>query len=285
MASAPKTEFGAWFASQQASGGTQIAGAIGAPAGTAATSVPGAPSSSILSSVASAFSGAAAGAFGSSTTSSTSSDGAASSADVEAARAGSSSASSSMQSIAAPLGALGAAVAGLLPGAASALPLASPVSPTAPPPNEWACGLSYAQRFQAFLLLGCGSVSLYFAAFFIFLPLVLLAPSKFATSFTFASILWLTAFALLRGPRTTVVSLLQRDKLPFTAAYVGSLVLSLWSTLVVQSYFLILLAVVVQASAAIWYTSSYIPGGTAAAGALGRMCLGTARSLVGSLFR
>ena len=38
---------------------------------------------------------------------------------------------------------------------------------------EWVCGMSSAQRFQAFGLLLVGSLALYFAAIFLFLPMVI----------------------------------------------------------------------------------------------------------------
>lgn len=177
---------------------------------------------------------------------------------------------------------IGAAIGGYIPVLSSTN---SSSSPPVPPPSEWTCGLSYAQRFQAFLLLGCGSITLYFASFFIFLPLILITPSKFATSFTFGSLFWLGAFAILRGPRSTLLSLLQKDKLPFTIAYFASIVLSLYSTMIVQSYFLVLLAVIIQLIAALWYSSSYIPGGTVAFNALGRTVWSTSRTLVGGLIR
>lgn len=156
-------------------------------------------------------------------------------------------------------------------------------SPTAT--AEWTCGLSYAQRFQAFLLLGLGSLILYGAAVFVFLPMVILAPSKFASSFTFGSILWMAAFAMLRGPKTMALSLANKEKLPFTTSYIGSLLLTLYATMISQSYFLILLAVIIQMTAMVWYSASHIPGGTAAAGALGRLCFSSGRTLVSSLFR
>ena len=164
-------------------------------------------------------------------------------------------------------------------------PAASPAAGGAAAPAEWACGLSYAQRFQAFLLLSCSSAALYAASFLVFLPMLLFAPAKFATAFTMASLMWLTGFALLWGPRATVLGLLAPEKRLFTLAYVSSLALSLYSALVSQSYFLVLLAVVVQMCAAAWYSASYVPGGTLAVGALGRMCagglVGTLRSIVG----
>ena len=147
-----------------------------------------------------------------------------------------------------------------------------------PPPQaevEWTCGLSVTQRFQAFGLLLIGSLSLYFAAIFLFLPMVIFMPAKFATTFTFASIMWMAAFAVLRGPRATLRGLIgDPEKRIFSLAYVGSLALTLYSTMFTSSYFLPLIAIFLQVGAMLWYTSGSIPGGTAAMGALTNWCFG-----------
>jgi hypothetical protein len=269
--SAPKTEFGAWYASQQAGGGST--------GGSSSSSAPGAPGGSLLSSVSAALTGAAAAALGGAAAPSPAGGGA----DVEAAAGAGDGTGGAPGAGGGMLSGFVAAVGGYLPAGAAAAVGAAPPPP--PAPADWTCGLSYGQRVQAFAVLACGSVSLYAASFFVFLPLLLITPSKFATAFTFASLLWLAAFAVLRGPRATLAPLAARDNAPFTAAYVGSLALSLYATLVVQSYFLALAAVVVQVSAGVWYSSSYVPGGPAAAAALGRVCLGTVRGVATSVCR
>ena len=86
----------------------------------------------------------------------------------------------------------------------------------------------------------------------------------------------MAAFAILRGPRATLKGLFSdKEKRIFTAAYIGSLLLTLYSTLFTSSYLLALLAITVQVSAMLWYSSSSIPGGTAAMSALSRWCLGS----------
>ena len=100
-------------------------------------------------------------------------------------------------------------------------------------------------------------------------------PRRFATTFTFASIFWMAAFAILRGPRATLKGLVaDKEKRVFTGAYLGSLALTLYSVLFTSSYLLALFAVAVQVGAMLWYTSSSIPGGTAAMGALTKWCCG-----------
>jgi hypothetical protein len=148
----------------------------------------------------------------------------------------------------------------------------------APPPSEWACGMSLTQRIQVGVLLLLGAGFLFMMSLFVFLPMVLLMPSKFATAFSVGSLLFMAAMAMFRGPRTTIMGFLDRDRLLFTGGYLGSLVLTLYATLVSQSYLLIVLAVVAQVAALLWYASSFIPGGTSGMGFMTRMMLSSASS-------
>jgi hypothetical protein len=105
-------------------------------------------------------------------------------------------------------------------------------------------------------------------------PQLALTTPRFATTFTFASIAWMAAFAILRGPRATLLALVSdKDKRVFTLCYLGSLLLTLYTTIFTSSYLLALVAIIVQVSAMMWYTSSSIPGGTAAMARLSTWCL------------
>jgi len=145
-----------------------------------------------------------------------------------------------------------------------------------PPPPEWACGMTLAQRLQAGTILLLGAGFLFMLSLFVFLPMVLLFPAKFASAFSVASMLFMVALALIRGPRTTLLGFLERERLAFTAAYLGSLALSLWASLSGQGYFLVVFAVAVQIAALLWYASTFIPGGTTGMGFLSRMVLRSA---------
>lgn len=137
--------------------------------------------------------------------------------------------------------------------------------------SDWTCGLSMAQRFQLFLLFLIGSGILFSVSLFVFLPMVILMPSKFATTFTFASLLFMAAMAIIRGPKTMLKGLLDKERLPFTVAYLLSLLATLYATFVSQSYFIIVLAVALQVAALLWYGASLIPGGTSGMGMLTRL--------------
>jgi hypothetical protein len=60
-------------------------------------------------------------------------------------------------------------------------------------------------------------------ALFVFLPLILFSPSKFALSFTMGSLCFMGAFAAFRGPRTFIRGLIDAERRGFTAAYLLSI--------------------------------------------------------------
>lgn len=66
-----------------------------------------------------------------------------------------------------------------------------------------------------FAILAAGIVML-LLAFTLFLPVVMLAPSKFAITFTLGSLLIMSAFVSLKGWRGQLQHMLTRERLPFT---------------------------------------------------------------------
>ena len=67
-----------------------------------------------------------------------------------------------------------------------------------------------------FALLGTGLLFL-ILAFTLFLPVIMLAPSKFAVCFTIGSLLTLSAFMSLRGWGGQLAHMFSSERLPFTA--------------------------------------------------------------------
>jgi hypothetical protein len=90
-----------------------------------------------------------------------------------------------------------------------------------------------------------------------------LAPSKFALSFTLGCVLIAAGFLQLRGWKQQAEHLLNRERLPFTAAYVGSVLATLYAALVAHSYLLSLLFSAGQVVALLFFLGSYVPGGPA----------------------
>lgn len=141
---------------------------------------------------------------------------------------------------------------------------ASAVPGVAPSTPEWTCGLSVTQRFQLFLLFAAGAGVLLSISFFVFLPVVVIMPSKFASGVTFGSLMLMTAFAFLRGPRATLLGFASPERRLFAGAYLGSIALTLYATLGARSYLFTLAATGVQVAALAWYAASFVPGGPVA---------------------
>ncbi|KAF9558606.1 protein transport protein sft2 [Mortierella alpina] len=128
-----------------------------------------------------------------------------------------------------------------------------------PAPEEDWLGLSWFQRMAGFAICALGGMACFMIAFFIGLPMFPISPSKFATSFTLGSILLMASFALLKGPVAHLKALMSRERLPFTCAYVGSLLFVLWASLIQHSYFLTIIGTVVEVLALVYYFTSYSP--------------------------
>lgn len=73
------------------------------------------------------------------------------------------------------------------------------------------------QQFAYFFaFIGAGLVFM-ILAFSVFLPVIVIAPSKFALSFTIGSLLVMAGFAALRGLKQQASHMLSASRLPFTA--------------------------------------------------------------------
>ncbi|GAA5863383.1 hypothetical protein JCM8547_006965 [Rhodosporidiobolus lusitaniae] len=140
--------------------------------------------------------------------------------------------------------------------------------------------LSRWERFLAFLLCILGAAACFAVSFFIGLPLLAVKPRKFAVSFSLGSILFMVAFSVLQGPAAHLKHIFTQERLPFTAAYFGSLVLTLFFALYKHSYLATLICGVIQCGALIFYFVSYFPGGFQTLSFGSRMALRGAGSLL-----
>ena len=123
-------------------------------------------------------------------------------------------------------------------------------------------GIPSTEQIGLFLALAGGGALFLFMAFFLFLPVLILSPSKFALSFTIGCCLIFSAFAALKGWRRQAAAMLARERLPFTAGYAGSVALTLYASIFLKSYLLSLVASGLQVVALAYYLTSYYPGGT-----------------------
>ena len=103
-----------------------------------------------------------------------------------------------------------------------------------------------------------------FVAALVYLPLMLLAPSKFAMLFTLGSVASHCAVAFTyANPLEYVQSLISRkDNLLFVGLYFLSVFGTLYSALGAGSYMGTVVCSSVQFGCVIWFFCSYIPGGT-----------------------
>lgn len=122
-----------------------------------------------------------------------------------------------------------------------------------------------ATRWMYFgLLMAIGFLFLFLAS--LFLPVLVIAPQKFSLLFTFGSLFIIAGCATLKGWKPFLSHCLERHRLPFSAAYVTSLVLTLYGTLIVKSYILAVVFAGVQVACLITFLASYVPGGLRALG-------------------
>ncbi|CRH01182.1 protein transport protein SFT2, putative [Plasmodium relictum] len=117
--------------------------------------------------------------------------------------------------------------------------------------------LSY-KNFPLFCVL-FGISILFMILSFLTLPMIVIAPRQFGFFFTLSSISFVTSLAFLKGFSSLYFHLLERKRLPFTAAYILSLASTLYFTVIRPLYLLALITSVVQVLALISFIVSYIP--------------------------
>ncbi|CAG8642641.1 5919_t:CDS:2 [Racocetra persica] len=117
------------------------------------------------------------------------------------------------------------------------------------------------QRLAGFGIL-FASGALCFLIAFVSLPLLPINPRKFAVTYTMGSLLIISSFALLHGPLAHLRHIFSRERLPFTVAYLGSMAATLYFAIGLRWTILTIIFSIIQVIALIWYTISYLPGGT-----------------------
>ncbi|KAL1992423.1 hypothetical protein VTN49DRAFT_4455 [Thermomyces lanuginosus] len=118
---------------------------------------------------------------------------------------------------------------------------------------------------------GCNvGAAICFLLCFLLWPALTLKPRKFAILWSIGSVFFLASWAVLMGPMTYARHLLSGSRLPFTAAYFGSIALTLYFAVGLRSSLLTLPAAVCQLVALIWYLVSYFPMGSTGLQYVGR---------------
>ncbi|KAI5862684.1 SFT2-domain-containing protein [Durotheca rogersii] len=97
---------------------------------------------------------------------------------------------------------------------------------------------------------------------FVLWPVLMATPRKFVILWSFGSVLFLSSFAAMMGPMAYVQHLTSGSRLPFTAAYFGSIALTIYFSVGLHNTILTLLAAIVQIVCLLWYLVSYFPMGS-----------------------
>ncbi|XP_077217300.1 protein transport protein sft2-like [Tasmannia lanceolata] len=112
------------------------------------------------------------------------------------------------------------------------------------------------------LLLATG-IFFIFIAFTMFLPVMVLMPQKFAICFTLGCAFIIGSFFALKGPKNQLAHMSSKERLPFTLGFIGTMVGTVYVSMVLHSYVLSVLFSALQVLALSYYAVSYFPGGSA----------------------
>ncbi|CAI5742869.1 unnamed protein product [Peronospora destructor] len=154
-------------------------------------------------------------------------------------------------------------------------------------PSRRTLTLRWKTRFKSFvamMLLGM----LFFGLAVLFLPLIMVRPSKFALSFTLGSMCAMGAFAMLRGPTVYISGLLQPNRLLLTSMYFVTLGGTVYSCLILQDYVFVVVSSVMQLMTLGSFALFAFPGGNVSLKAFGALFWKSARGMIqviGRLFR
>ncbi|GAA93785.1 uncharacterized protein L969DRAFT_92295 [Mixia osmundae IAM 14324] len=139
--------------------------------------------------------------------------------------------------------------------------------------------LSRWERLIGFMACMAGA-SVCFTLSFFLVAFLAIKPRKFAVSFSAGSLLFMLGFMILQGPMNYLKFLLQTERLPFTIAYLGSLVLTLYFAVARHAFLGTLICAIIQVGALVIFLFSYFPGGTQTILFGGRIALRGASSLL-----
>ncbi|KAF2463227.1 SFT2-domain-containing protein [Lindgomyces ingoldianus] len=123
--------------------------------------------------------------------------------------------------------------------------------------------LSRWDRLLVFGGLNLAALAMFAVCFaLMFTGIGMLKPRKFAILWSMGSLLFLASWGVLMGPITYMQHLISGARLPFTAAYFGSIALTLYFSLSLHSTILTFIASIAQLVALLWYLVSYFPMGS-----------------------
>ncbi|KAI0484763.1 SFT2-domain-containing protein [Xylariaceae sp. FL0804] len=101
-----------------------------------------------------------------------------------------------------------------------------------------------------------------FVLCFVLWPVLFPKPRKFVILWSFGSLLFLSSWAAMMGPVAYLQHLISGPRLPFTAAYFGSIALTIYFSIGLHNTILTLFSAILQIACLIWYLVSYFPMGS-----------------------
>jgi hypothetical protein len=119
-------------------------------------------------------------------------------------------------------------------------------------------------------------VLLMVAAFFFstainFIPLVIIKPSKFATSFAIGTVASVAAKFMLNGPWTQLKIMVRWRKLPYSLALLATTAGTLYACFAIKNFVVVVAFSGAQVAALLYYLFGDTPGGIAGVKLLGRV--------------
>ncbi|CAI5756999.1 unnamed protein product [Candida verbasci] len=120
--------------------------------------------------------------------------------------------------------------------------------------------LSRLEKLIGFTCCLSASILCFILCFFMF-PILALRPRKFGLLWTGGSILFVLSFGILQGPYSYIRHLLSKERIVFTVIFFSSILLTLYSSVILKSSILTIFTSIVEILAVIYYTVSYFPFG------------------------
>lgn len=118
-------------------------------------------------------------------------------------------------------------------------------------------------KFEKLLGFACclGASILCFVLCFFMFPVLALRPRKFGLMWSMGSLLFVVSFGILQGPRAYILHLLSVNRIVFTVVFFGSVLATLYLSVVLKSSILTIFTSLIEVLAVLYYTVSYFPFG------------------------
>eukprot|EP00347_Sterkiella_histriomuscorum_P017023 403350952 len=114
----------------------------------------------------------------------------------------------------------------------------------------------YTKAFACLFLSG-----LFLMLAFLTLPTIILSPQRFTTLFTISMILLIVALAFLNGPQTYAQKLTEKKNVFASCILIGSIILSLYFSIIAGSYLLSILFCIIEFNAVLLFFCNTFPAG------------------------